>query len=74
MLEKSREKAIYMKRQMASELDTLRRCLIIPHPASLILLTALYESPSTSRTPEPMPAPSSAVQDIPGEAPPGYDA
>ena len=29
MLEKSREKAIYMKRQMASEVDTLRKCHIV---------------------------------------------
>ncbi|KAI5117876.1 hypothetical protein M0805_006578 [Coniferiporia weirii] len=59
LLEKSRERAIYMKRQADSDADTL----------------PLYDSRSAERTPEPMVASSSqAVQGTPGDAPPGYEA
>lgn len=37
-LEKSRERAIYMKRQMASEADTLRECLVLSDCGMMILM------------------------------------
>jgi len=58
LLEKSREKAIYMKRQTESEADTL----------------PLYETPAQSSTPEPSAMQPTAVHAEPGELPPGYDA
>ncbi|KAH8118794.1 hypothetical protein DFH11DRAFT_701018 [Phellopilus nigrolimitatus] len=58
LLEKSRERAIYMKRQVASEVDTL----------------PLYDSPSMERTPEPQASTSQAAHDSQGELPPGYEA
>ncbi|THH07180.1 hypothetical protein EW145_g3567 [Phellinidium pouzarii] len=59
LLEKSRERAIYMKRQAQSDDDTL----------------PLYDSRSAERTPEPsMTSTSQAGPSTPGDLPPGYDA
>lgn len=78
LLEKSRERAIYMKRQAESDEDTLREFLIpLVWMISLLISTvALYDSRSADRTPEPTMASSSRMplDNIPADLPPGYDA
>lgn len=71
-LEKTRERAIYMKRQSAEDEDGLRKSQFICGGGRLSLITvvcaAAYSTPGPSGASSPyVPA------DIPSENPPGYD-
>lgn len=81
VLEKTRERAIYMKRQADSEADTLRGLFLFISARVTVnrdqLFAALYDSTSAARTPEPIASTSRTPQPPmpePGELPPGYDA
>lgn len=72
LLEKSRERAIYMKRQLTEEEEGLRKCATV-----IVLYTHFTDQPFHARAATyTMPAESSSVSmvgGIPVENPPSYD-
>jgi WW domain-binding protein 2 len=64
LLEKTRERVIYMRRQLRDEEETLRTLTPFPFRCALTVLSAVYASPQGP----------SRGGGTPVEAPPGYDA